>query len=270
MPGMDMEPERTLPLVLAIGGHDPSGGAGLQADIETIAACGCRALTVVTALTTQTTCALDTLLPQPPEQVLAQVEALLADSPVAAIKIGLLGSAAMAQALAGLLAGLGAVPVVLDPVLATGAGQPVAAPPLYEAINRQLCPHCTIITPNLPEARTLSGATEPADCAGILVDQGCASVLITGTHDAATDPVINRLYGLTGLLQELSWPRLPGRYHGSGCTLASAIAAGLAHGLRVPDAVAAAQAYAWHSLRQALRTGRCQYTPDRFHDRPTP
>jgi hydroxymethylpyrimidine/phosphomethylpyrimidine kinase len=265
---MDMEPEHTLPLVLAIGGHDPSGGAGLQADIETIAACGCRALTVVTALTTQTTCALDALIPQPPGQVLTQVQQLLADSSVAAIKIGLLGNAEMARALAGILDGLGSVPVVLDPVLATGAGQPVAAPALYEAITGQLCPCCTIITPNLPEARSLTGASDPDQCAHALVARGCASVLVTGTHDASTAPVINRLYGLSGLLQELSWPRLPGNYHGSGCTLASAIAAGLARGLRVADAVAAAQAYTWQSLRQALRTGRCQYTPDRFHDRP--
>jgi hydroxymethylpyrimidine/phosphomethylpyrimidine kinase len=261
-----MEPERTLPLVLAVGGHDPSGGAGLQADIETLAANGCRALTVVTALTTQNTCGVAALMPQPARQVETQIRFLLEESTPAAIKIGLLGSPEVARTLAALLQEHTHIPVILDPVLAASSGVALTDVELREAIVTLLCPCCTLITPNRPEAESLTGQTDPAVAALRLIAHGCATTLITGTHDELQPQVVNRLYGLSGLMQELSWPRLPGSFHGSGCTLASAAAAGLAQGLKVPDAVARAQDYTWCSLRSALRTGRCQYTPNRFHD----
>jgi hydroxymethylpyrimidine/phosphomethylpyrimidine kinase len=259
-----MDSPRNLPLVLAIGGHDPSGGAGIQADIETLAANGCRSLTVVTALTTQNTCAVRRVLPQPAGQVTEQVRLLLDESTVAAMKIGLIGSAGTALALAELLRQHPGIPVVLDPVLASGSGTDLADGTLPLVLEEALFPCCTLITPNSDEARRLSSEQDLDAAATRLIRHGCASVLITGTHESA-EQVTNRLYSLGGPVQSWDWPRLPGSYHGSGCTLASAIAAGLARGLALHDAVQRAQQYTWDALDKALSTGRCQFTPDRFH-----
>ncbi len=260
-----MDKTRTLPLVLAIGGHDPSGGAGIQADIESLAANGCRALSVVTALTTQNTCGVRRVLPQPAQQVLEQIRLLMEESGISAIKIGLLGNASTAIALAELLSSYPDIPVVLDPVLASGSGTAMAGGTLPLVLEETLFPCCTLATPNSDEARWLSGEQELDECAARLIHHGCASVLITGTHET-DEQVTNRLYSLGGLLQSWDWPRLPDSYHGSGCTLASAIAAGLARGHNLPDAVEQAQQYTWDALANALSTGRCQYTPDRFHN----
>jgi len=253
----------SIPLVLAIGGHDPCGGAGLQADIEAIAANGCRALTVATALTTQSTCGVQSINPQSASQILEQCRLLLEDSNVGVIKIGFLGSAAVGEVVADLLEENPKIIMVMDPVLAAGTGDRLADPSLQRAILDRLCPHCTLIIPNSLEARALTGRDTLEDCAKSLIDKGCAAVMITGTHELY-EQVANRLYGLAGLLQTWSWPRLPDSYHGSGCTLAAAVAAGLAQGLRLGDAVGRAQDYTWNTLRHALRTGRCQLTPNRF------
>lgn len=258
-----MTEHSTIPLVLAIGGHDPCGGAGLQADIEAIAANGCRAVTVVTALTTQNTCGVQSIHPQSAHQVLEQCRLLLEESNIGVIKIGLLGNAMVGEVVAELLEENPNIAAVLDPVLASGTSDQLADDALQRSILERLCPNSTLITPNSLEARTLTGRHELEDCASSLVDRGCAAVLITGTHENETQ-VSNRLYGLAGLLQAREWPRLPGSYHGSGCTLAAAVAAGLAQGLRLGDAVDQAQKYTWSALSHAFRTGRCQYTPNRF------
>ncbi|MGQ9831340.1 MAG: bifunctional hydroxymethylpyrimidine kinase/phosphomethylpyrimidine kinase [Thermochromatium sp.] len=261
------------PLVLCIGGHDPSGGAGILADAEAVQAAHAFPLTVITALTEQDTCGLARIYPQPPEQIEAHCRRLLSDSPPSALKIGLIGSADIARMLARFIDTLATteharVPVVLDTVLATGAGQPIADAALREAVRDELMPRCTLVTPNLPEARALTGADAPEDCAERLLAAGAPWVLITGTHDN-TEAVTNRLFGANGERHAWDWPRLPGEYHGSGCTLASAIAARLAHGLSMEQAVESAQDYTWRTLAYALRTGRCQLTPNRLHDERT-
>jgi hydroxymethylpyrimidine/phosphomethylpyrimidine kinase len=258
-----MQIDPTIPLVLAIGGHDPSGGAGLQADIEAVAANGGHALTVVTALTTQNSCGVEAVLPQPPAQIVEQCRLLLDESPVGAIKIGLIGQADTAGALAQLLSEYPEIPVVLDPVLASGSGTSMADAALLREIREQLCGRCTLLTPNAPEARALAGQTDLAQCASILIAAGCSAVLITGTHESEPR-VVNRLYGPAGLSRSREWPRLPDSYHGSGCTLASAVAAQLACGLPLAEAIDQAQEFTWNSLDRALRTGRCQLTPNRF------
>lgn len=253
----------TRPVVLCIGGHDPSGGAGILADAEAVRAAGAFAVTVITALTDQDTCGLRRIYPQPPEQIVAHCRALIADSAPRAIKIGLIGSAAVAQALAAILDEHPSLPVILDPVLASGAGQSCADEPLLTQLRQQLIGRSTLITPNLPEARTLTARHTSADCAANLLDTGARWVLITGTHDD-TQQVTNRLYGPDSFQQDWEWPRLPGDYHGSGCTLASAIAARLALSMQMEDAVATAQDYTWKALQQGFRTGRCQLTPNRL------
>ncbi len=251
------------PVVLCVGGHDPSGGAGLQADIEAVRAAGAWPCTLVSCLTSQDSCGVRRLIPQPVDQLVEQWGLLREDSSIAACKIGLLAGADQALALAPLIEETPELPVVLDPVLASGAGDSLAGPGLLEALRGTLLPRCTLITPNIPEAQTLAGVSEADECARILLELGCRWTLITGTH-APTGDVINRLYGPDGTRQAWRWPRLPHSYHGSGCTLASHLAGLLARGLAVPEAAARAQQYTWTALERAFQTGRCQWTPNRL------
>lgn len=259
-----MSQPNLTPIILCIGGHDPSGGAGIQADAEAARANGIHAATVVSCLTRQDTQGLRGLWPQPVEEVEAQCRLILADSQVRAIKIGLLGSAQLARWLCQLADEYSELPLILDPVLASGAGQRVTDPTLFDQIGSHLLGRCHLATPNLPEAQALSGAQAPDDCAARLLASGCRWLLITGTHDDSTE-VINRLYGQDGSRRAWSWPRLPAEYHGSGCTLASAIAARLALGQPMEQSVGEAQDYTWHSLKSATRTGRGQWTPNRLY-----
>jgi hydroxymethylpyrimidine/phosphomethylpyrimidine kinase len=253
-----------FPIVLAIGGHDPGGGAGIQADIETVAANGCHAKTVVTCVTVQDSCNLNDLTTMPASLVRDQVDAVLGDAPIAAIKIGLLGDVEIATTLAALLVDLPDIPLVLDPVLAAGGGTNLAPQTLVEVIVDHLLPLCSLITPNSQEARRLCRADLPLDAAAQrLIAAGARAALITGTHEL-TEQVENRLYDRNGLVDVSRWERLSGEYHGSGCTLAAAITAGLAVGKPLLEAVRHAQAYSWQSLKQGFRSGRCQFLPDRL------
>jgi hydroxymethylpyrimidine/phosphomethylpyrimidine kinase len=255
----------TPPVVLAIGGHDPGGGAGIQADIESITANGCHATTVVTCLTVQDSCNLVALQPVSPASVQAQVQAVMNDCPVKVIKIGLIGEPKIAAALAAILPAYPQIPVILDPVLAAGGGKDLATRTLMQIIVERLLPRCSLITPNSPEARRLCGAGLPLELAAReLLTRGAKAVLITGTHEQSRQ-VSNRLYDATGLLDASEWERLPGEYHGSGCTLSSAIAAGLARGLPLLEAVRQGQTYTWQSLRLGFRSGRCQAIPNRLY-----
>lgn len=262
-PGLHSDAMTHPPIVLCLSGHDPTGGAGAQADIETLSRLGCHPCTVVTALTAQDTRNVRQLWPQPPEAFLAQARLLVADLPPAIVKIGLLGSAEIALAVAGLLSDeLAGVPVVLDPVLAAGGGKPLAREDLLRAIQETLLPLTAVLTPNIPEARQLAGGPETPDgCAARLLELGCQNVLITGTHSEESE-VVNRLYGPDGP-RSWRWPRLPHEYHGSGCTLASAVAAGLAQGLTVEDACLEAQQFTWQALAGGHALGQGQWLPRR-------
>jgi hydroxymethylpyrimidine/phosphomethylpyrimidine kinase len=249
------------PVVLSLSGHDPTGGAGIQADIETIARLGAYPCTVITALTVQDTGNVRRVLPQPAADFLEQARTLLADMPVAAIKIGLLGSVGIVRAVEEILAETSGVPVVLDPILAAGGGRDLAGGELIAEIKSRLVPRATVITPNTPEARKLTGENDPDGCAQGLLKLGCPNVLLTGAHEDGPD-VVNRWYGGAGVVPS-RWPRLPGSYHGSGCTLASALAACLARGLPMEAAVREAQKFTWEALSRGWRLGKGQYLPNR-------
>lgn len=260
---------RSPPPVLAFAGSDPSGGAGLQADLLTLAALGCHPLSVVTAITVQDTTGVEAVQAVDADWVTRQARVVLADARVRAFKIGMVGSAENAAAIAGIVAAHPDVPVVVDPVLASGRGDTLATAAVVAALLEQLVPRATVLTPNGGEARRLAArAGEALDlalelCAARLVERGARFVLVTGT-DEPTPEVVNVLYGARGVVRADRWPRLPGAYHGSGCTLASALAAALARGTAVPDAVQEAQAYTWHALHGAYRAGAGQSIPDRL------
>lgn len=257
------------PVVLCIGGHDPSGGAGILADAEAVRAAGAFAVTAISVVTEQDTCGLTQIHPQAPEQLEGQCRAMLRDCAPRAIKIGMLGNSRATRIITALLDEHPQVPVVLDPVLASGTGQSVVDAAMFNQLKEHLIARSTLVTPNRPEAEALSGAHSVADAATRLLAAGARWVLITGTHDETPD-VVNSLFDARGFHQSWAWPRLEGVFHGSGCTLASAIAARLALGMPVPEAVAEGQAYTWETLQRAWRTGRCQLTPNRLYTLDTP
>lgn len=252
------------PFVLTLSGHDPSGGAGIQADIEAIISHQCQPVSVITVLTEQDTHNVLKLIPQSPSDILNQANVLMADIPIKAFKIGLLGHVDTVQAIYTFLCQYPDIPVVFDPVLAAGGGLPLAGEALINAVNELLIAKTTVLTPNTLEAHKLTGLENIHDCGVELTKDGCRYVLITGTHDDSAD-VINQLFHDGKCIQRFAWPRLPHSYHGSGCTLAASIAALMARGLTALDAIAEAQQYTWNALSAGFQPGQGQYLPDRFY-----
>jgi hydroxymethylpyrimidine/phosphomethylpyrimidine kinase len=253
----------TKPTILCFSGHDPSGGAGIQADIETLASHQCHTCSVITALTEQDTRNVEKLIPQQVDNFVSQTKTLLADFTVRAIKIGLIGDIGICNAIQQILAENPQTPVILDPVLAAGGGKALSNDHLCHAIFDRLLPHTTVLSPNSEEARKLTGLYDLDECGLSLLAQGCNYVLITGTHEN-TQEVTNRLYHQNKLVETFNWDRLPDSYHGSGCTLAASIAASIAHGLDPYHAVLEAQEYTWNTLNEAYSPGQGQHIPNRL------
>ena len=253
-----------IPVVMTLAGNDPTGGAGLQADIETIASMGCQATPVVTALTIQDTSNVMLVEPISSHLVMEQARAVLEDMPVQTIKIGLLGSVENVEAIHTILIDYPDIPVVLDPILRAGGGTALADEELQEAMINLLFPLTTVLTPNSEEVRKLAHEADTLDaCAQELLSTGCELVLVTGTHENSEN-VDNILYGNRRRLETFSWERLPHSYHGSGCTLSSAIAGLLAQGLEPFTAIHEAQEYTWESLKHGYRAGMGQHLPNRL------
>ena len=253
------------PTCLVFSGHDPSGGAGIQADIEAIASTGSHAATVITALTVQDTIDVYSVEPVAPSLLIHQARTLLSDITPTAIKIGLIPDVAIAEAIHSILVDIPNVPVVLDPVIRAGGGAELQNQDTCDAIISLLLPLATVITPNVQEAKMLARNADSVDACGIaLLESGCRYVLITG-GDSGGEQVNNKLYANNRCLETFSWPRLPYEYHGSGCTLASGIAGLLSHGHEPNSAIREAQQYTWESLKHAYRTGDGQLQPQRFY-----
>lgn len=257
------------PLVLVFAASDPSSGAGVQADILTLSSLGCHPLTAITALTVQDTVGVESVHPVDPDLMERQARALLEDMPVAAFKIGVLGSVENVARVAEIVSDYPEVPLILDPVLSSGRGDTLADEEMISVVQELLLPQTTVLTPNVPEARRLAEEDDDEGepglelCARRLVSMGAQFVLITGTHEN-TPQVVNHLYGESGLVRRDRWERLPNGYHGSGCTLASAVAARLASGADVEEAVRDAQEYTWHTLANGFPAGMGQFIPDRL------
>jgi hydroxymethylpyrimidine/phosphomethylpyrimidine kinase len=205
-----------------------------------------------------------------------QARTILEDVQVSAFKLGLLGSIENIAVIAEIMADYPDVPLLIDPILTSGRGDELSNDEMQAAMCDLLFPQATLITPNSLEARRLAFYDEAEEIqhtsldesAMRLLEMGCEYVLITGTHERSVD-VVNSLYGsnesgASGLLKAYHWERLAGSYHGSGCTLTSAIAACLAHGLSMEEAIQEAQEYTWQTLKNAFRPGMGQFIPDRF------
>ena len=257
------------PLVLVFAASDPSCGAGVQADILTLASLGCHPLTALTALTVQDTVGVQSVHPVAAELLEQQARTVLEDMPVAAFKIGVLGSVENVVTVAEILSDYPEIPLIFDPVLASGRGDEFSGEEIISAMRELLLPQTTLLTPNAPEARRLAESDDDEGepgidvCAQRLIEMGAQYVLITGTHES-TPHVVNTLYGPQGVIRRDNWERLPGSYHGSGCTLASAIAGCIAGGASIEDAVRDAQDYTWQTLKNGFHAGMGQLIPDRF------
>lgn len=234
--------------ILSIAGSDPSGGAGIQADIKAISANGAYAMAAITALTAQNTRGVVGVRLTPPEFIRAQIDAVFDDIRVDAVKIGMIGSAAGAEAVAGALERRAGAPVALDPVMIAKGGASLLEPDAIEALRFRLLPLASALTPNLPEAARLLDAAEATTRAGMaeqaraLRALGPAAVLLKGGHLEGSDSP-DLLVDAEGEFW-LEGPRHPtGNTHGTGCTLSSALAALLGRGLPIREAAARAKAY---------------------------
>ncbi|MFE2171335.1 bifunctional hydroxymethylpyrimidine kinase/phosphomethylpyrimidine kinase [Streptomyces sp. NPDC059447] len=248
------------PLCLTVAGSDSGGGAGIQADLKTMLALGVHGMSVVTAVTAQNSLGVQGVWELPPEAVRGQFRAVVDDIGVQAVKTGMLSSAVLVETVAELLAGTGA-PAVVDPVGVSKHGDALLAASALDAVRQELLPRATVATPNLDEVAQLTGlAVEREDdmrrAADAILGYGPRWALIKGGHLAAHgDEAVDLLTDGT----EEHWlraPRHPNRHtHGTGCTLASAVAAGLAKGLTVPAAVTAAKAYVTGAIAAGFTLG---------------
>lgn len=262
-----------VPKVLSVAGSDPSGGAGIQGDLKTFGALGCYGMAAITALTAQNTRGVTAVHVPPADFVAAEIDAIFADIGVDAVKIGMLANAAIVESVGARLAHWQARNIVLDPVLVATSGDSLGAPGVVEAMLLRLLPLAAVVTPNLQEAGRLAGVETPSDpnsmrrVGAAILARGARAVLMKGGHlegdalDLLVTPSGERSYAA---------PRVPTRNtHGTGCTLSSAIAAMLARGLALEDAVDKAKAYLTAALQTAdrLAVGGGHGPVDHFHGR---
>ena len=245
----------SLGRVLIIAGSDSGGGAGVQADIKTVTALGGYAATAITAITVQNTLGVSAVFPIPTDLIIAQARAVLDDIGADAIKTGMLGSVEVVEVVAGILDSAPGVPAVIDPVMIAKGGAPLLETGALSAVRALLIPRAALLTPNAPEAAALTGlavdTTDDLRRAGeILLRLGARAVLMKGGHiagDTVTDLLITPAGETT-----FAGPRIDTRHtHGTGCTLASACATGLAQGLPLEQAVARAWGYVAEAIRRA-------------------
>lgn len=247
------------PIALSIAGSDPSGGAGIQADLKTFTAFKVYGTAVLTALTAQNTRGVDGVMGVPPEFITQQIASIASDLAVAATKTGMLGDTATVQAVAGAITRHNLHPLVVDPVMVATSGDVLLERDAIAAIRTTLLPLADLLTPNLHEAAKLSGEAPATDVEGMarqgamLLALGSKAVLVKGGH--GTGDAIDVLVTAEGT-RTYSAPRLDTRHtHGTGCTLSAAIAAGLARGRDLDQAVTRAKAFVWDAMRAGQTLG---------------
>jgi hydroxymethylpyrimidine/phosphomethylpyrimidine kinase len=260
------------PIAVTIAGSDPSGGAGIQADLKTFSALGVYGASVITALTAQNTRGVQGIHDVPPEFVSQQIDSVFSDLDVKAVKIGMLSRPAVIEAVAAGLDRHGVRPVVLDPVMIAASGDPLLVPEAVETLRRVLLPRALLVTPNLPEAAALLGEDVAQTDAAVMgqadriLALGPRAVLIKGGHANGAESV-DVLLDHEGFAR-FSSPRIDTRNtHGTGCTLSSAIAAGLAKGLTLREAAGVAKDYiaAAIAASDTLRIGHGHGPVHHFH-----
>jgi|TARA_B110000037_G_C17050889_1_gene477676 hydroxymethylpyrimidine/phosphomethylpyrimidine kinase len=257
------------PNVMTFSATDPSGGAGLQADVQTISSLNCHPVSITTGFTVQDTTGVEKLISLDSELVNDQARLVLKDMKISVFKLGVLGSEKNIATIAKIISDYPKIPLIVDPILASGRGDNFLNQSARDLMMKSLLPKSLLITPNSSEAKLLVGI-EGEDknqtiekCVNRFKEIGCQNVLITGA-DENTENVINTLYSSANQIIPYKWKRLPETYHGSGCTLTSAISAYYALGLSLGEAVEEAQLYVWKTLKNAFNPGKGQWIPNRF------
>ncbi len=247
-----MSTRRRIPRVLAIAGSDSGGGAGIQADLKAFAACGVHGMTAVTAITAQNTVGVTAVHGVPGDVIIAQVRAVGQDIGVDAVKIGMLGTLATTEAVASALDELpDGTPVVLDPVMVSESGATLLQPDARAALRELLVPRASVVTPNIPEARVLTGLDDApaAELARAVFELGPRAVVVTGGH---SEPVADTFFDGSELVEVPGERHPDGAAHGSGCTHSSVLAAGLAWGLEPLEAARLARALAGRAVEHGV------------------
>lgn len=257
--------------VLVFAGLDPTGGAGIQADIETMACLDVHCLPIITCLTVQDTQNAKQIQSVDACLLQQQLDTLLKDVPIHAIKLGLLSNIEIINLVSALIIANPTIPVVFDPILKAGGGAILndATDDVNDIINamvEKIIPYTTVITPNSLEARLLTHKESLDDCASVLLKLGCENILITGEHENNPKQITNTLYS-SNTQDAFIWPRLPHQYHGTGCTLASAVSAFIVKGFSIKEAAQQAQAFTDATLQQAVKLGQHQHQPNRISKR---
>jgi hydroxymethylpyrimidine/phosphomethylpyrimidine kinase len=247
--------EKRIPTVLSIAGSDSGGGAGIQADLKAFARCGVHGTTAITAITAQNTVGVDSVEPVSPEAIIAQISTVAEDIGVDAIKVGMVGNAEAIEAVVACLALMVDVdaPIVVDPVMVAESGASLLEPEAHEALVVRLLPMATVVTPNIPEARALTGAREgdsQDDLARNVLALGPGAVVVTGGHSGQ---LVDVFYDGTEAAAIEGERHPDGASHGSGCTHSSALAAFLAHGLSPLEAARRARKVASDAVAAGLR-----------------
>ena len=265
---MQVTSHGVAPVALTVAGSDSSGGAGIQADLKTFAALGVYGTSAIAAITAQNTVGVSATYAIEADVVVAQMEAVAADLRVAAVKTGMLMTAAIVEAVAAAVAALDLPLLVVDPVMRSTSGRTLLDDEGVAMLRAALLPRATVVTPNLPEAAALSGRAvdSPAsvrEAARVIHGLGPSAVIVTGGHGEGDD-VIDVLFD-GHMFHELRTPRVRTRHsHGTGCTFSAAVAAYLAWGYELPEAAARAQAYVAGALRHALGLGEGHGPMDHF------
>jgi hydroxymethylpyrimidine/phosphomethylpyrimidine kinase len=271
----------SMRIALTIAGSDPSGGAGIQADLKTFAALGVYGASAITAVTVQSTKGVEAVAPLSADLVTAQIEAVAGDLTIDATKIGMLATAAIVEAVAAAIEELELALVVVDPVLVSTSGERLLDDDGVQALCTHLFPRARVITPNVPEAEALSGVRigsmdDAREAARRLHHMGAAAVIITGGHalrmpehepPAANTDVVDLVFD-GHAFHECRAPRIDSRHtHGTGCTFASAVAASLALGHELPEAARLAQRYVGGAIAHAPGIGHGRGPLDHFWER---
>ncbi|MBU2872384.1 bifunctional hydroxymethylpyrimidine kinase/phosphomethylpyrimidine kinase [Marinobacter salexigens] len=252
----------TRPQVLVLSGLDPSGGAGIQADIQAITSLGCHPLPVLTCLTVQDTRNVYGAEAIDAELIRKQLRCIAEDAPIHAVKTGAMGNSAVVDVLVEFLGLHPDIPVITDPVIKAAGGGDLADDELLATMKARLFPLTEMITPNGIELTLLGESDDPGEAARKLLASGCASVLATGGHGLGVR-ITNTLYNHSPTPMSWEIERIGEEYHGTGCTLAAAIAAGRALGLSPRAAISQAQNYVHRAILHALEVGKGQPVPDR-------
>jgi len=260
-----MHIKNSRPTVLCFAGLDPSGGAGLQADIESVANCGAHALPIATCLTTQNTQATSSVYAVESQVIKQQFKALIEDVKISSIKIGVVPNSEIAICIATLIKQLPDTPIVYDPVISASFGSKFTDTNTLDVIKSHLLPYITVLTPNMSEVCKLLNKTNcSVTQASELCDYGPKYILVTGA-DNNTKTVNNALLSKKCQLESYNYQRLPHQYHGSGCTLSSALACYLALNHPIQQAALLAQDFTYRSLLDAHSIGQGQWIPNRTH-----